>query len=190
MVPVPAIRDFAFTDGGAECVLACIQESVEVASFQVEVMQDGVWFYRTRAWCGPTSWQTGWIELSYLGRRKVESSTEALSKSIALAVYFATHDFDTKLRNKASSDSEARWDEPYRCAPQENFALACARALSDWLIWEVPDAAVNTAPHFNKGLPPRPKPNGSAFKAPYTVSAAVREDIRVAVEAEKISAGG
>jgi hypothetical protein len=189
MKPTPAIRDFEFTPDGAACVLACIQNSVEVAAFDVEVEHKSGWYYRIAATCGEHSWNTGWIKLSYLGGRPVDSPTDALSKSISLAVYFGTHDFASKTRKGAGNrDRDAHWDEAHHCAPSEGFALASAKALSNWLIWEPPVAAANTAQHFTNGLPPRPK--GTAFKAPYTVLAAVREQIRVAVEAEKIAAGG
>ena len=186
---IPAIRDFEFTDAGAACVLACVQDSVEVAAFGVEVERSGDWYYRIAASCGDLRWQTGWIKLSYLGGRGVFSPTDALSKSVSLAVYFATHDFETKWRKGATSrEREFRYPAAHLCAPTEEFALACARALRSWLIWELPAAAVNTAQRYVYALPPRP--DGKKLKAPYSVVDTVREQIRLAVEVEKIAAGG
>jgi hypothetical protein len=191
MNPTPAIRDFVFTHDGAACVLACIRDSVEVAAFDVEVERNGDWYYRIAASCGELRWHTGWIKLAYLGGSAVSSPTDALSKSISLAVYFATHDFDPKCRRGATSrDRDARWAEAYHGAPPEAFAIACANALSPWLVWQLPDAAANTAPQFCKSLPPRPKPKGAAFKPPYSVLKNVQEQIRLAVETDKIAAGG
>lgn len=135
------------------------------------------WQFRVTGTCDGKEWRAGWSKLRYVDRPGTMDVRRALAHAASLAIYFASHDFEPKLREDAAANPLEYHLEACKHAPSLGFAIAAAKATAPWLRWTLPEATNDRRKHHCKELPPPPG-NGRDFWPPFSVLPEIQSEIR------------